>query len=152
MFEKEKKFANWTCEEVFPSISGKAAPLIDAVLKKMTEKKWAPKDIFAVNMALVESIANAIEHGNQHDPEKHVSVYCTISEKLVHISVKDEGPGFVSQSVPDPRNSERMTCPSGRGVFLIHGFMSKVWFSDSGNVIYMEKFPSDKKAAQKAPA
>lgn len=151
MFEKEKNFANWTCEEVFPSISGKAAPLIDIVLKKMAEKKWLPRDIFAVNMAMVESIANAIEHGNQHDPQKHVSVHCSISENLVHISVKDEGPGFKSKFIPDPRKSENMCCPSGRGVFLIHGFMSKVWFSDSGNIIYMEKVPSDKKVPQKTP-
>ncbi len=129
----------WKRKDVFPSIYGRGADLVEDVLQVMTAKEWSQRDIFAVNLALVEAITNAIDHGNQCDPQKNVFVSCRISNNLVEMSVRDEGSGFSKDTLPDPRNEERLDLPTGRGVLLIYGFMTKVWFNDPGNELFMEK-------------
>ena len=135
---------SWSIERKFPSEYGQGRELIDVILNQMTEQGWSGRDIFAVNMALEESFSNAIEHGNNCNPDKYFYVVCRISKDLVYISVKDEGVGFQRNLVPNPTEEENLDTPSGRGVLLINGFMSKVWYNDTGNEIFMEKTPSPK--------
>ncbi|MBR5414662.1 MAG: ATP-binding protein [Thermoguttaceae bacterium] len=132
----------WKIDQTFPSVFGKASRLIDDVLAQMTALGWNGRDIFAVNMALEESITNAIEHGNHCNPEKHFRVTCTVSEKLVFIRVRDEGKGFRRDLVPNPTDDENLETPSGRGTLLIQGFMTRVSYNDAGNEITMEKEPT----------
>ncbi|MBQ6157483.1 MAG: ATP-binding protein [Thermoguttaceae bacterium] len=132
----------WKIDQTFPSICGKASQLIDEVLRQMTERGWGDRDIFAVNMALEESVANAIEHGNHSNPKKHFQVICSVSEKLVSILVRDEGKGFRRDLVPNPLDDENLETPSGRGTLLIQGFMTRVRYNDAGNEITMEKEPT----------
>lgn len=47
-----------------------------------------------VMIAFHELLINAMEHGNQFNPEKEVQVQIALREKYLLISVKDEGPGF----------------------------------------------------------
>lgn len=133
----------WIREEVFPSIAGNGTPLTDEILQQMEKREWPPRDVFSVNMAVVEAITNAMMHGNEYAPEKMVTVVVQISDEIVHLEVRDEGPGFDVNSIPDPRDEANMDCPSGRGILLIHAFMTKVWFNESGNVIFMEKVRSE---------
>lgn len=135
--------APWIREEVFPSIAGNGTPLTDEILQQMEKREWPPRDVFGVNMAVVEAITNAMMHGNEYIPEKMVTVTVQISDEIVHLEVRDEGPGFDVTSIPDPRDEANMDCPSGRGILLIHAFMSKVWFNESGNIIFMEKVRSE---------
>lgn len=139
MTEDNSSTGTWERVDVFPSIYGRGAGLVEEVLQVMTAKEWSQRDIFAVNLALVEAITNAIDHGNKCDPQKNVFVSCRISNDLVKMSVRDEGDGFQKESLPDPRNEERLDCPTGRGVLLIYGFMTKVWFNAPGNELFMEK-------------
>jgi len=133
------KSSEWYCEATFPSIYGVASEFIESALNVMTDREWSQADIFAVNMALEESVTNAIEHGNKEDSSKSFFICCRITDDLVYISVRDEGDGFLESSIPDPREAENMDCPSGRGILLIHGFMTRVWYNHAGNQIYMEK-------------
>lgn len=132
----------WVVEKDYPSVFGQAHNLIDEVLAKMTEQGWSDRDVFAVNMALEESVTNAIEHGNHGNPEKRFYLVCRVSPKLVYISVRDEGKGFQRDLVPDPTKDENLETPSGRGMMLINGFMTRVWYNEAGNEIYMEKEPT----------
>ncbi len=132
----------WKIDQTFPSVFGKASSLIDEVLAQMTALGWSDRDIFAVNMALEESVSNAIEHGNHGNPKKHFRVICTVSEKLVSIQVRDEGKGFRRDLIPNPTNSENIETPCGRGTLLIQGFMTRVSYNDAGNEITMEKEPT----------
>ena len=133
----------WNVDKTFQSKFGEAHQLVDDVLAQMTAQGWSDRDVFAVNMALEESISNAIEHGNHGNPQRHFRVTCCVAPNLVNISVHDEGKGFERKLVPNPTEDENLENPSGRGVLLIHGFMTRVWYNDAGNVIYMEKEPSD---------
>jgi serine/threonine-protein kinase RsbW len=83
-----------------------------------------------VNVAVRESVINAIKHGNRNDSQKRVHVEFTPLEAErpggVLIRVRDEGPGFDPESVPDPLAPENLLKGSGRGIFLIRSFMDKM--------------------------
>jgi len=53
--------------------------------------------------------------------------------------IRDEGPGFCPEAVPDPTEEERLDMPHGRGVMLIRQTMTVVEYNDSGNQVIMVK-------------
>jgi len=84
-----------------------------------------------VNVAVRESVINAIKHGNRNDTAKRVHVEFTALESAdtpqgVVIRVRDEGPGFDPEKVPDPLAPENLLKGSGRGIFLIRSFMDEM--------------------------
>lgn len=129
----------WSTNQSFPSICGQGRDLIEKVLSVMDKMGWSQHDMFAVNMALEESFTNAIEHGNHCNKRKKFHVSCQVTPQSVLISVRDEGKGYTRERLPDPLDEENIETPSGRGILLIHGFMSRVWYNDAGNEIHMEK-------------
>ena len=131
----------WRFDKAFPSVSASVAPFLDAIVAELEERAWDPADVFAIRLALDEAVANAIEHGNRHDPEKKVQLSAEISGERILVSIQDEGPGFSFDSIRDPTLEENLEIPQGRGLFLIKNFMTRVWHNESGNIIYMEKRP-----------
>ena len=81
-----------------------------------------------IGVAVRESVINAIIHGNRNDTGKRVHVEFTPLEapQGVHIRVRDEGPGFDPENVPDPLAPENLLKGSGRGIFLIRSFMDEM--------------------------
>ena len=83
-----------------------------------------------VGVAVRESVINAIKHGNSGDERKHVHVEFTpiAGERPagIQIRVRDEGPGFDPDALPDPLAPENMLKASGRGIFLIRSFMDEL--------------------------
>ena len=84
-----------------------------------------------VNVAVRESVINAIKHGNGHDEQKRVHVEFTPLNSSdppqgIHIRVRDEGPGFDPDTLPDPLAPENLLKASGRGIFLIRSFMDEM--------------------------
>jgi serine/threonine-protein kinase RsbW len=83
-----------------------------------------------VTVAVRESVINAIKHGNGGDEQKQVHVDFTpldvAAPRGIAIRVRDEGPGFDPESVPDPLAPENILKNSGRGIFLIRSFMDEV--------------------------
>lgn len=83
-----------------------------------------------VAVAVRESVINAIKHGNGGDQRKQVHVDFTpldaSAPRGIAIRVRDEGPGFDPDNVPDPLAPENLLKNSGRGIFLIRSFMDEV--------------------------
>src|SRR5215216_1728901 len=83
-----------------------------------------------VSVAIRESVINAIKHGNAGDVRKRVHVELTPLEtstpRGIAIRVRDEGPGFDPETLPDPLAPENLLKASGRGIFLIRSFMDEV--------------------------
>ena len=83
-----------------------------------------------VSVAVRESVINAIKHGNRGDEGKHVFVEFTPIDVQrpcgIVIRVRDEGPGFDPEALPDPLAPENMLKSSGRGIFLIRSFMDEL--------------------------
>jgi serine/threonine-protein kinase RsbW len=113
--------------------------LIDNIADQLAELGWEYPDLFAVRMALEESISNAIRHGNKEDPAKRVHVECRLSPVRFWSKIVDEGAGFNPSAVPDCCAPERLEVPGGRGLALIKAYMTNVQYNECGNCLTMEK-------------
>jgi serine/threonine-protein kinase RsbW len=110
------------------------------VLSQLKLLGWADRDLFAVEMALVESLVNAMRHGNRLDEKKLVAVEIKASPDRFWMRVEDEGPGFRPDVVPDCTAEENLERCCGRGLALIKAYMTNVEYNELGNCVTMEKF------------
>lgn len=121
--------------------------------------------VIRVGTALQEGIINAMEHGNlevsselregedfeayrrviderrELPPyrDRRVEVIARISREEARFTIRDQGPGFDTTKLPDPRDPMNLQKCSGRGLFLIRTFMDDVSFGKNGTEIVMTK-------------
>jgi serine/threonine-protein kinase RsbW len=129
----------WTTTATLPSRKGAHLPLLDEILARLTGLGWDGRDYFGIQMALEESLTNAIRHGNKLDESKSVQVECKASEDAFWIRVEDEGEGFQPNEVADCTDDEHLDCTGGRGMLLIKTYMTRVEHNQRGNRITLEK-------------
>jgi serine/threonine-protein kinase RsbW len=113
-----------------------------ALLDLCRRAGWPSDEDYWLLTALREAVANAIRHGNLQDPKRLVRLEYTVHDSTVTICVEDEGAGFDPKDVPDPTDPENLLRPSGRGIFYMRQFMSRVEFSSTasgGTAVVMER-------------
>jgi serine/threonine-protein kinase RsbW len=99
-------------------------------------------DADEVRLALREAINNAVKHGSRLDPNKPVNVACRCSpQEGLWVMIRDEGPGFDPDALPDPTAPENLERFSGRGVYMIRELMDEVEFRDGGRELHMRRRP-----------
>jgi len=93
---------------------------------------------YDLNLVLTESMANAIQHANEGDPDKEVHIEISIVDQRLIIRVFDFGPGFDVKQYIEPRQP---LDEHGRGVYLIHTIMDEISYkeTESGHVLEMIK-------------
>lgn len=79
-----------------------------------------------IELAVRETVINAIVHGNQRDPDKRVYIDAALSEHQLAISIRDEGEGFDPAQVADPTKPENLMRDSGRGILMMNNLMDEV--------------------------
>lgn len=117
--------------------------------------------------ALTEAMRNAMFHGNleltteewdsvrpspstaalvkqrMEDPkyaQRQLIVMASISQYFAQFSIRDEGPGFDTTTIPDlSRDSSQMASSQRRGLVLIQTFCDEVHFNRRGNEITLTK-------------
>jgi serine/threonine-protein kinase RsbW len=96
--------------------------------------------MYRLLVASTEAVNNAIVHGNKSDPGKKVIIRCRVDKKTITIYVADEGKGFDSENLQDPREEKNLMKESGRGIFLMRSLMDQVKFKHlkSGSVVEMK--------------
>jgi len=82
-------------------------------------------DQHKIDMAVHESVINAIWHGNKNDPSKHVWLRFEMYSDRLEIRVRDQGNGYDPSRLLDPLAEENLLNVSGRGIFLIRTFMDE---------------------------
>lgn len=97
---------------------------------------------FAVDLAIRESVANAVKHGNKFDESK--TVHLTLDEKPegFEITVRDFGSGFKVEDIPDPTDPDNLLKTNGRGILFMRSFMDEVEWenpADGGLMVKMLK-------------
>jgi serine/threonine-protein kinase RsbW len=116
------------------------APVVEEIMEVIQQQGCAADSEFEIEVSLYEALANAVEHGCGHDPEKRVEVIVACDEhKGMVIVVRDPGPGFNPESVPSPVVGENIYADGGRGIFLINQLMDEVRFEKNGTEIWMIK-------------
>lgn len=97
---------------------------------------------FGIEMAVREAVTNAVVHGNQEDEAKSVEVIFNCHGNELEIEVRDQGPGFEPEAVPDPTDPANLMKTSGRGIFLMRTFMDDIQYlpmPDGGTAVRMIK-------------
>ncbi len=90
-----------------------------------TSAGFEEDDQHKIEMAVHESVINAIWHGNKNDATKLVELRFQIFRDRLEIQIRDQGNGFDPGGLPDPLAKENLLNVSGRGVFLIRTFMDE---------------------------
>lgn len=93
-----------------------------------------------VLISMTEAANNAIIHGNGSDESKEVEIQYELDSRGKNLTfiIKDEGPGFDYNNLPDPTEPENLEKTSGRGVFLIMQLADVVVFSNNGATVEMQ--------------
>jgi len=119
-----------------------------AIVAELERLQYAEADVFAIKLALEEALTNAVKHGNRNDPGKSVIVRYAVSREKAVVIVRDEGAGFLPETVPDCTSPERLPLPNGRGIMLMRTYMDKVCYRDRGREVYFMKRRSAPDAAK----
>jgi serine/threonine-protein kinase RsbW len=109
----------------------------EALDRALADHGYAESELFAIRLAVEEAVANGINHGNRRDPDKRVTLTCTVDSDRVFVAVEDEGEGFDPGSVPDPTDDANIEIPSGRGLMLMGAYMSEIRYVPPGNRVEM---------------
>ena len=98
--------------------------------------------VSAIDLAIRESVANAVKHGNKFAEDKTVDLKLARTDEGFEITVRDYGPGFAVDEIPDPTNPENLLKANGRGILFMRSFMDVVEWSNhegGGMVVRMVK-------------
>ncbi|MEP6849602.1 MAG: ATP-binding protein [Acidobacteriota bacterium] len=110
-----------------------------AVFAEKVARDWGYSDdiLSAIDLAVRESVANAVKHGNKFDEQKQVEVAFTDLADGLELSVRDFGTGFDIAEIPDPTNPENLLKVNGRGILFMRTFMDEVEWekADGGGMI-----------------
>jgi serine/threonine-protein kinase RsbW len=93
-----------------------------------------------VEIAVREALANAFIHGNRLERAKRVLLRCYVGPQSgILVLVRDEGPGFDPDRVPDPRHPDRRELHHGRGLLLMRELMDQVEYRRGGREVLLRK-------------
>jgi len=121
-------------------------------------------DLIRISVALEEALSNALYHGNlevssslrneaggafyklatqriSEEPycNRRIHVAVSLKEETAKFVIRDEGPGFDRDVLPDPTDSSNLDNLSGRGVMLMMTFLDDVSYNDAGNEVTLVK-------------
>lgn len=110
--------------------------IVESFVDNAKEKYNLNDDLYGnIMIAVVESVNNAILHGNQADKSKLVTLTANLDEQQVSFEVEDQGTGFNQDNLPDPTAPENIANPGGRGIFLMKHLADEVSFSNEGRKV-----------------
>lgn len=138
---------SWTAKTSLPSRKGAHLAHLQEIIDVLKDLGWSGRDLFGIELALEESLSNAIRHGNRLDESKSVFVECKVSPQRFWLKVRDQGAGFQPDAVPDCTAAGNLECAGGRGVALMKAYMNRVDYNKRGNCVTMEKTRSGDSAA-----
>ncbi|MEO8095675.1 MAG: ATP-binding protein [Pseudolysinimonas sp.] len=114
----------------------------------------APDTRTAISTAFRELLLNAIEHGGQFDPSRHVTITCVRTDGAIIYLIRDPGHGFSLSSLPHAALSnpegepakhmehrERLNLrPGGFGLLLARGLVDHIVHNEHGNAVMLVKY------------
>ena len=111
---------------------------VEELINNLCKKFEVNEDYYGnILIALTEAVNNAIHHGNKSNPNKEVKVKFNADGPLLKFTIKDDGPGFDFENLPDPTDPKNIEKPHGRGVFLMRNLADEIEFNDDGSTVVM---------------
>jgi CheY-like chemotaxis protein len=150
---------------LLPNDLSHITPLVSHLQENVARMKLCDQNgLIRVAVALREALTNAILHGNleisselrerddhaytdmiksrqQEEPydDRYVHITARETRSEARYTIRDEGPGFDIDNLPDPTDPANLEKVSGRGMLLIRTFMDEVRHNSKGNEITMVK-------------
>lgn len=110
--------------------------IVESFVDNVKEQYSLTDDLYGnIMIAVIESVNNAIIHGNRTDKDKTVQLSAHLHDEQIVFIVSDEGNGFDHQSLPDPTAPENIEKVGGRGIFLIKNLADEVSFKSEGRTL-----------------
>ena len=112
--------------------------MVESFVDNVKEKYQLDDDIYGnIMIAVIESVNNAISHGNGNDKDKNVVLSLSMNDNTIRVSVEDQGVGFDYNQLPDPTAPENIDKPNGRGIFLMKNLCDEISFRAEGRIVDM---------------
>lgn len=109
---------------------------VESLIDEVCEEWRVGEDNYGnILIAVTEAVNNAIQHGNKLDAEKSFEVEVDSTEAQITFRVRDEGPGFDFENLPDPTDPQNIENPHGRGIFLMRHLADEVEFQEEGRLV-----------------
>lgn len=110
--------------------------IVESFVDNAKDKYALDDDLYGnIMIAVVESVNNAIIHGNKADKSKTVALTAQLDEEQVTFIIKDQGNGFDQNHLKDPTAPENIANPGGRGIFLMKHLADEVHFKNDGRIV-----------------
>ena len=91
--------------------------------------------MFGLHTIIVESVENAIIHGNKGVRELDVRVLISIKSTEIYVEIEDRGDGFDINGLPSPVEPANLQIEGGRGIFFIKMLCVCCSTNVKGNII-----------------
>lgn len=129
--------ADYTFQTSLKSTHEEATKVPDFVSDIQGEASLSDDETSTFMLLLSEAVDNAIEHGNQYDAQKNVSVEIEISKTEIVARVSDEGIGFDTEesTSKNPLDEENLLNTGGRGIFIIKELSDSLEFLNNGSTL-----------------
>jgi serine/threonine-protein kinase RsbW len=93
-----------------------------------------------LEISLREALANAVIHAHEGETDKQIALRCYGNpDEGVIIAIRDQGPGFDPEEIPDPREADKVFLHHGRGLFLMRELMDHVEHRKGGREVVLHK-------------
>ena len=107
--------------------------IVESFVDNAKEKYALTDDVYGnIMIAVIESVNNAIIHGNKTNKLKNVSLSASLLDEQIKFIITDEGEGFDYQNLPDPTAPDNIDKEGGRGIFLIRHLADEISFMNDG--------------------
>ena len=90
---------------------------------------------FRLHTVVIESVENAIIHGNKFIKDFNVRILIMISSEDILVEVEDKGEGFDMNTVPSPIEGSAIQMEGGRGIFFIKRLSLSCYTMGRGNIL-----------------
>jgi len=90
---------------------------------------------FSLHTVIIESVENAIIHGNKFIKDFKVRVLIMVSSNEIFVEVEDKGEGFDMNNVPSPIEGSAIQMEGGRGIFFIKRLSTSCYTMGRGNIL-----------------
>jgi serine/threonine-protein kinase RsbW len=98
----------------------------DVILMEIgSELECCSRALEELGASVIEACTNAMEHGNKLDEDRTIEILFELEDRLVTVTVLDDGPGFDFQTW---QPSSELMRVRGRGILIMREFTDSLTF------------------------